>query len=263
MTCTSFAYLYTTYNELYSPGECLFWKWQRGSSSPTTGLVNPHTLRDWKHGRVWVLTAAKSLTAFPLHGLVQVLKSRGHCADMHVLRELTFPALERIFWSLYRLALGKRRHPPLQRGENNLFTRHSNWFKDQYNFCSFLWLLMRTVIMVIWENGLFRESAVRRGQILTAKSLHDWVTDQQQQPYFLTASDSEQNCFFDTFLQSSYINPNLLTSPLCYLLTELFHGSYGVCCLLLQWMVNPSCLTMVCSYRSLARGLRKNNMNLL
>ena len=171
MTCTSFAYLYTTYNELYSPGECLFWKWQRGSSSPTTGLVNPHTLRDWKHGRVWVLTAAKSLTAFPLHGLVQVLKSRGHCADMHVLRELTFPALERIFWSLYRLALGKRRHPPLQRGENNLFTRHSNWFKDQYNFCSFLWLLMRTVIMVIWENGLFRESAVRRGQILTAKSL--------------------------------------------------------------------------------------------
>ena len=171
MTCTSFAYLYTTYNELYSPGECLFWKWQQGSSSPTTNLVNPHTLRDWKHGRVWVLTAAKSLTAFPLHGLVQVLKSRGHCADMHVLRELIFPALERIFWSLYRLALGKRRHPPLQRGENNLFTRHSNRFKYQYNFCSLLWLLMRTVIMVIWENGLFRESAVRRGQILTAKSL--------------------------------------------------------------------------------------------
>ena len=171
ITCASFAYLYTTYNKFYSPRECLFWKWQQGSSSPATDLVSPHTLRDWKRERVWVLTAAKSLTAFPLHRLVQVLKSRGHCADTHLLRDLTFPALERIFWSLYLLALGKRRIPTLQRGENNLFTRHSNRFKDQYNFCSLLWLLMRTVIMVIWENGLFRESAVRKGQILTVKSL--------------------------------------------------------------------------------------------
>ena len=78
-------------------------------------------------------------------------ENRGHCADMHTLREVSFPALGRIFWSLYRLALGKRRISPLQRGENNLFTRHSKRFKDQCNFCSLLWLLMRTVIMVIWE----------------------------------------------------------------------------------------------------------------
>ena len=82
--------------------------------------VSRHTMRDPSCGKVWGLTAVKSLTPFPLHRLVLGAGERGHCADTRPLRGLAFPLLERIFWNLYRLALGRRRIPHLQRGGNNL-----------------------------------------------------------------------------------------------------------------------------------------------